>query len=62
MEKIVGICRIQSKDNSQKYYLIKRTKCRHYYINEEINGKVFYKKWQKIDVKYVAELIREING
>ena len=62
MKQFVGIFKVKCIDNDQKYYLIKRTKCRHYYINEELNGRVYYKKWHRIDAKYAASLIREING
>lgn len=62
MKQFVGIFKVKCIDNDHKYYLIKRTKCRHYYINEELNGRVYYKKWQRIDAKYAASLIREING
>jgi hypothetical protein len=43
----VKIYEIQDKYNPAKVWVIKRTKCGHYYVNQKIHGKMFYPKFSK---------------
>jgi hypothetical protein len=39
---------IQDKYNPFKIWVIKKTKCRHYYVNQKIHGRMHYKKFSKV--------------
>jgi hypothetical protein len=51
--KLMEIFEIQDKYNSSKVWVIKKTKCRHYYMNQKICGKMFYKGFQKTTLKHI---------
>ncbi len=46
----------QPSTNPRKIYLIKRYACGHYYANQTIDGKVFYRLWSKLNAKYVRDI------
>lgn len=43
--------------NPSKVYLIKRYRCGHYYMNQTIDGKIFYKRWLSTNKSHVEYLI-----
>lgn len=45
--------RIPDKYNSNKVWLVKRYVCGAYYVNQEVNGRVFYKRFTKTTKKYL---------
>lgn len=49
----------QDKYNSQKVWIIKRSKCGHYYINQKINGKMFYSKFQRKTLKFIKSIFED---
>lgn len=48
-------------ENENKQYLVKRTKCGHYYVNQIIHGKVWYKRWEKVTKWYLKTFIENIK-
>ena len=50
---------INDKHDKNKVYCIKRYADGHYYGNETINGKLFYKKWFRIRKSTVKMLEEE---
>ncbi len=53
----VEIREIQDKYNANKIWVIKRTKCRHYYINQKINGKMFYSRFQCVSKAFINDIL-----
>ncbi len=51
-----GITEIQDIYNANKTWVIKRTKCRHYYINQKIKGKMFYSRFQRVSLAFVHDI------
>ena len=49
-------------DNTAKNYLVKRYSNGTYYINQVINGKVFYKTWTQTTKRYAMGLLERFNG
>lgn len=57
------IVRIQDKYNPNKVWLIKRTKCGHYYLQQEIKCRLFYKKFTRITKKWLnLDFKNELNN
>ena len=54
----------QDKYNNNKIWVIKRTPCRHYYINQKICGRLFYPAYRKVTLcnvkKILGQIIKEI--
>lgn len=42
------ITRIQDKYNPNKVWIVKRYKCGHYYVNQEICGRLFYHRFTRM--------------
>lgn len=51
------ITRIIDKYNPCKVWIIKRTKCGHFYVNQEISGKMFYKGYRRMTKRYIKEVL-----
>lgn len=49
--------RVYDKYNPHKVWIIKHTKCGHYYLNQEIYGKLFYPKFQRTNKWHIREII-----
>ena len=45
------------KYNPNKVWVIKHTKCGHFYINQEICGKLFYKAFQRTTFKHIQDIV-----
>lgn len=45
-----------------KVYLIKYTTSRHYFINQAIHGKIFYRTWTRTTKDYALSLLRGFHG
>lgn len=41
--------------NPLKIWVIKKTKCRHFYVNQKIAGRLFYRKFQKMTKKQLID-------
>jgi hypothetical protein len=52
MKKVIKL----PSSNPRKVYLLKRYPCGHYYANQTIDGKVFYRRWSKLNAKYVKDI------
>jgi len=46
----------QQSHTEVKVYLIKRQPCGHYYLNQTINGRVFYRRWSRSTAGYVRDM------
>lgn len=51
------IIRIPCKYNTLKVYLVKVYSDRHRYINQEVNGKLLNKRWQRATEKHIQEYL-----
>lgn len=51
------IYRVPCPYDSNKVYVVKRYGCGHYYLNEEIDGKLFYNRFVKTSRHWVNELL-----
>ncbi|HCB94520.1 MAG TPA: hypothetical protein DEP65_01850 [Ruminococcus sp.] len=51
------IIRIQDKYNANKVWLVKRYKCGHYAVNQEVCGKPFYKSFRRMTKSYIDSII-----
>jgi hypothetical protein len=50
------IIEIQDMFNPFKVWVIKKTKCRHYYVNQKINGKMFYSGFSKTSKRSLVNI------
>jgi hypothetical protein len=50
------IIEIQDNFNPAKVWVIKKTKCGHYYLNQKIWGRLFYHSFQRTTKKWLYEL------
>ena len=62
MKTAATIIRLQDKWNSQKVWIIKRYADGHFYLNQEINGKLFYARWTKTSRSYLENLFSDGKG
>lgn len=53
------VFRIKDRFNKNKVWLVKRYKSGNYYINQEICGRTFYKRFVRSTAKYLTELFGE---
>lgn len=53
----VTITRHTDKYNPQKVWLIKKYSDGHYGLNQEIAGKVFYTKYQRVTKAWIDEIL-----
>lgn len=53
------IKRIQDKFNKNKIWIIKKYKCGHYYLNQEIYGISYYHGFQRVTKKYLKQILGE---
>lgn len=51
------IIRVSDKYNKNKVWLIKRYKDGHYYVNQEICGKIIYRSYQRMSKKYIDTVL-----
>lgn len=51
------IIRIPCKYNPLKVYLVKVYSDRHRYINQEVNGRIFNKRWARSTEKHIKEYL-----
>lgn len=53
------------KFNPKKIWIVKRYSCGHYYVNQQIAGKVFYRKFQRTTKYHLNDIgvfsMEEIN-
>ena len=54
------VCEVQDKYNNDKTWVIKKTKCGHYYINQKIKGRFFYPRFQRVSLSFIHQVIGEI--
>jgi hypothetical protein len=54
--KGVETIEIQDKYNSDKIWVVKVTSCNHYYYNQKINKKLFYRKFSKTTKKFLISI------
>lgn len=53
---------IQDKYNPSKIWIIKETECNHFYVNQKINGKLIYPKFQRMRKKDIEEIGLKLNN
>lgn len=53
------VFRIKDRFNENKVWLVKRYKSGNYYINQEICGKTFYKKFVRSTAKHLTGVFGE---
>lgn len=51
------IIKVQDKYNDNKVWVIKKTDCNHYYWNQEINGRLYYKSFCRTTLKYINSVL-----
>ena len=51
------IFEVQDAYNPAKVWIIKRYKCGHYAVNQNIAGRKFYRRFTRLTAKYLAEII-----
>lgn len=54
MKKVIEI---QDKYNPQKVWIIKRTSCRHYYINQKVCGRIFCPHFQRVSKAFINDVL-----
>lgn len=54
------VTEIKDKYNPEKIWIIKRSKCGHYYINQKICGKVFYSRFQRVTKSLINGIFEEV--
>ncbi len=54
---MVKISEIQDRYNENKIWVVKKTKCRHYFINQKINGKMFYSSFQRVPLSFIHNIL-----
>lgn len=47
--------------NDRKVWMVKHTRCCHYYLNQKIAGRIFYKRYQRVKRKEFDEIINTIE-
>lgn len=50
------ILKIQDKYNNSKVWVIKKTACGHYFMNQEICGNMFYNRFTKTTKKHLKQI------
>ena len=58
----MNIIEIPCKYDPKKVYLIKVLSNGHFYINQAVNGKIFYKRWARTTKKHVLEYLITPNA
>ena len=53
----MNIKRITDKYNEKKVWIIKRYKDGHYYVNQEICGKIMYSSYRRMSKKYIDTIL-----
>jgi hypothetical protein len=48
------LIRVQDKYNLDKVWIIKRTKCGHYFLQQEIKGILFYSRFTRVTKKWLS--------
>lgn len=51
------IMRVADKYHPYKVWIIKRYDCGHYYVNQEIRGKVAFKSFCRISKRYLIDVL-----
>ena len=51
--------RVYDRHNRGKVWIIKRYRCGHYYVNQEICGRLFYPRFQRMTKRYINSIIEE---
>lgn len=54
------IKRITDRHNARKVWIIKRYKCGHFYVNQEICGRVFYPAYRRLTKRFITEILEEV--
>lgn len=54
---MVKITEYQDKYNENKVWVVKKTDCRHYFLNQKINGKFFYPKYQRVSLDFIRNIL-----
>lgn len=55
-KKQMIIVEVQDKHNPAKVWVIKKTTCNHYYVNQKIHGKLFYSKFSRMRKKSLLDI------
>jgi hypothetical protein len=51
------VIEINDRYNPLKVWVVKVTKCNHYYVNQKINGRMFYKRFSKTTKRQLENAI-----
>lgn len=57
MKSKMTVFEVQDKYNPIKIWVIKKSKCNHYYVNQKINGRLFYSKFSKVKLRSLQNAI-----
>lgn len=57
MKSKMTIFEVQDKYNPFKVWVIKKSKCNHYYVNQKIHGRLFYSRFSKVKIKSLQKAI-----
>lgn len=53
------VYRVQCPYNSNKVWLVKKYKNdNHYYLNQEVCGRIFYKKYVRVSKSWINEIMK----
>lgn len=54
---MIKVSEIQDKYNENKIWVVKKTECRHYFLNQKINGKMFYPSFQRVSLSFIHSIL-----
>ena len=52
------VIEIQDQFNKNKVWIVKKTNCRHYYVNQKIHGKMFYSKFTRTSLSHLKSVLK----
>lgn len=60
-KRVATIYRVPCPYNNNKIFLIKHYTCGHYYLNQEVRGYVFNRRYVKTSLRWIREIFREMD-
>lgn len=54
---LVGIVNVQDNRNLDKIWVIRKTSCSHFYVNQMIKGRYFYPRYTRMRLKDLKEIL-----
>jgi len=53
---------IKDRFNARKVWIVKRSKCGHYYVNQKIDGRIFYSKFTRTKLSNIEIVLNIKRG